>query len=150
MASPRADVDAVGDRMEASMPTNLKSRSIASWVLSCLLALMFVVTGTSKLADVPPSPDNFARWGYSAAFMHSVGAVEVLCGVGILVPRLAPLAALVLLGVMAGAIKTGVVHHEVLHIALPLVLVGLLLGVVYLRRDRVLRRFQREARPPAG
>jgi uncharacterized membrane protein YphA (DoxX/SURF4 family) len=122
------------------MPTDSRSRPIASWVLSGFLALMFIVTGASKLADVPPSPQNFARWGYSTAFMHAVGAVEVLCGIGLLVPRLAPIAALVLLGIMAGALKTGVVHREVLHIALPLVLVGLLLGVVYLRRDVVLRR----------
>ena len=110
----------------------------ASWVLwgvSGLLALMFVVTGGSKLAAVPPSPENFARWGYSTTFMYGIGAVEVLGAIGLLVRRVAPFAAIGLLATMLGALETGVAHHEALHIALPLVLIGLLGVVIYGRRD---------------
>jgi uncharacterized membrane protein YphA (DoxX/SURF4 family) len=127
------------------MAMNSRSKSIASWALSGLLALMFVVTGASKVADVPPSPANFARWGHTPAFMHAVGALELVCAVGLLVPRLAPLAALVLFGLMAGALRTGLVHHEALHIVLPLVLMVLLILVTYLRL-----RFRHKARPTAG
>jgi uncharacterized membrane protein YphA (DoxX/SURF4 family) len=106
-----------------------RPKTIAIWVVSGLLALTFLLTGFGKLAGMPPSPENFARWGYSTTFMRLIGAVEVAGGAALLVPRVAPLAALLLGATMLGAIKTGVVFHEPLHIALPAVLL-VLLGVI--------------------
>ncbi|HEY1693186.1 MAG TPA: DoxX family protein [Polyangiaceae bacterium] len=110
------------------------------WVVSGLLALTFVVTGVSKVASVPPSPENFARWGFSPAFMMGVGAVEIVGAIGLLVPRIAPYAATVLLLTMGGALRTGLVHHESLHIALPIALGALLAYVIYARRGVLLAR----------
>jgi putative oxidoreductase len=110
-----------------------------TWALSALLALLFVVTGSSKLAAIPPSPENFARWGLSPTFMLVIGAVEVLGGLGLLFPRFAPLAALVLIGTMLGALRTGIVFGEMLHVILPAVLLVALATLVYLRRDSLAR-----------
>jgi uncharacterized membrane protein YphA (DoxX/SURF4 family) len=110
-----------------------------TWALSALLALLFVVTGSSKLAAIPPSPQNFARWGLSPTFMHVIGAVEVLGGLGLLFPRFAPLAALVLTGTMLGALRTGIVFGEMPHVILPAVLLVALAALVYLRRDSLAR-----------
>ena len=117
-----------------------KNATTALWVVSGLLALTFVITGVSKVASVPPSPENFARWGFSPGFMMAVGVVEILGSIGLLVPRVAPFAATVLLLTMGGALRTGLVHHEALHIALPTVLGALLAWVIYGRRDVWLRR----------
>ncbi len=116
-----------------------KKRPMGLWVITGLVALTFVVTGGGKLGDVAPSPANFTRWGYSMAFMHAIGAAELLGGLLLLVPRVAALVAVALIGVMLGALRTGVVHGEVPHIVLPLVLIGLLAVIAWRRREPVLR-----------
>ena len=121
----------------------MATTSVGFRVLTALLALTFVLTGGSKLASVAPSPENFARWGFSMTFMYAIGAIEVVGGLALLVPRLSPFAALLLAGTMLGAVRTGVVFHEALHIALPLVLLGLLGVVIYQRRATVLGLFGR-------
>jgi uncharacterized membrane protein YphA (DoxX/SURF4 family) len=124
-----------------------RRKRIALWVLSGVLALTFIVTGGSKIADVPPSPENFARWGYSPTFMHAVGAVEVLGGIALLVPALAAPAALALLCTMAGAVRTGLLHAEKLHVVVPGILIVLLAGVLYGRRAAIMRLLGRSANP---
>jgi uncharacterized membrane protein YphA (DoxX/SURF4 family) len=106
------------------------------WLLAvtALVALTFAVTGSSKLADVAPSPENFARWGYSMTFMHVIGAVEIAGAVGLLLPRLSPFAALGLIATMIGAARTGIVYGEPFHIVVPVVLIALLALIVYGRR----------------
>jgi putative oxidoreductase len=115
-------------------------------LLAGLLALTFLTTGVSKLASIPPSPENFARWGYSPSFMLAIGAVEVLGGVALLVPRVSAVAAAALLVTMLGALRTGIVHGEPLHVALPLVLVVLLSILAYARREPLLRAIGRGER----
>jgi uncharacterized membrane protein YphA (DoxX/SURF4 family) len=112
-----------------------KRKRVALFLLTAFVALLFVVTGASKLGAVPPSPENFARWGFSPAFMYAIGAIEILGGIALLVPRLARFSAVVLIGVMLGAVKTGVAYHEALHIFLPLALIGLLSIILYARRS---------------
>jgi uncharacterized membrane protein YphA (DoxX/SURF4 family) len=106
---------------------------IAMWVLTVLLALLFVVTGTSKILEIKPSPENFARWQLSMNFMHIIGGLEVLGGLGLLIRRLAPLAAVGLILLMAGAVRTGVTFHEPGHIYGPSALIVLLGVVIWLR-----------------
>ena len=59
--------------------------------------------------------------------------VEMAGAIGVLIPRAAPFAAVGLCLLMLGAIRTGVVYEEPLHIALPAVLIALLALVVYVR-----------------
>ena len=109
-------------------------RNLPLWILTGLLALIFVMTGSSKVGSVPPSPANFARWGFSPAFMFLIGAVEIVGAVGLLFRRTAFLASLLLIATMIGALKTGIAYHEALHIILPSVLLILLGAVAYMRR----------------
>lgn len=110
------------------------------WAITLLVAVTFVLTGIGKLASMPPSPENFARWGLSMQMMYAIGALEVLGGLGLLLPRTATLAALGLAATMVGAVRTGVVFHETMHIVLPAVLIVLLLVIAYARRERLVRR----------
>ncbi len=120
-------------------PSTFKTNPTWLKIVIGLLALMFVVTGVSKLASVPPSPQNFARWGYSTGFMYTIGAIEVVCGLALLWPRSAPFAAVVLIGTMFGAIKTGIQFGELMHVFLPAVLIAMLASVIYTHRERFLR-----------
>ena len=96
------------------------------WTLSGLVALTFFAAGVGKVAAVKPSPENFARWGLGPPIMRAVGAAEVLGAIGLLVPRAAPFAAVGLCILMLGAIRTGIIYREPMHIVAPAVLVGLL------------------------
>ena len=106
----------------------------AMWVLTILLAALFVVTGSAKIFEIKPSPENFSRWQLSMNFMHLIGVLEVLGGVGLLIRRLAPFAAVGLILLMMGAVRTGVTFHEPPHIYGPAALAVLLGVLVWLRR----------------
>lgn len=113
------------------------------WTLAVILAAFFLLAGGLKLRGVPSQVDNFAHWGYAGWFLYVVGAVEVAGAVGLLVPRLAGFAALLLGGTMLGAALTHLVHHEMKAVPVPLVILGLLLVVGYARRGPVLAFFER-------
>jgi uncharacterized membrane protein len=106
---------------------------MARKILLGLLTLMFLVTGVSKLAAIAPSPENFTRWGLSLTIMRLIGALEVTGAIGLQIPRLSRAAALGLIALMFGAMRTGILFHEPLHIFLPLALI-VLLGVAAARR----------------
>jgi hypothetical protein len=67
----------------------------------------------------------------------------IMGGLLLLVPRAAAVVAVALIGVMFGALQTGVVHGEVPHIVLPLVLIGLLGVIAWRRRGPALRLLRR-------
>jgi uncharacterized membrane protein YphA (DoxX/SURF4 family) len=90
-----------------------KSNPAFIWVGSVLLSLMFLMAGGLKLIGPQLNPDvraqtadQFAKWGYPEWFLYFVGAVEVVAGLSLLVPRVAWLGAGVLVVLMAGAIYT--------------------------------------------
>jgi putative oxidoreductase len=103
------------------------------WTLSGLVALTFFVAGAGKVGAVEPSPENFARWGLAPAIMRAVGAAEMLGAIGLLIPRAAPFSAVGLCVLMLGAIRTGVIYKEPIHIAVPAVLIVLLALVGWAR-----------------
>jgi len=76
--------------------------------------------------------------------MYLIGAVELVGGIALLVPRISVFPALVLVATMFGALRTGIAYGELLHIALPLVLLILLGVVVYARRDPLVRLVRRK------
>ena len=59
-------------------------------------------------ALVVPAVEMFATIGIGQWFRHVVGALELAGAVGVLIPRLSGLAALGLIGLMAGATLTNV------------------------------------------
>jgi uncharacterized membrane protein len=72
------------------------------WILQALLAALFLFAGGMKLV-VPVIPGPFP-----IEFMRFIGACEVLGAVGLLVPRVSPLAATGLVVIMVGATVTTV------------------------------------------
>ncbi len=113
------------------------------WVLIAILAVFFLVAGGLKLRGAPAQVDNFVHWGYAEWFLYVVGAVEAAGAIGLLMPRLAGFAALLLGSTMLGAALTHLVHHEMKAVPIPLAILGLLAVVGYARRGPVVTLYER-------
>jgi len=99
----------------------------AMWACVIVLAVIFVLVGASKL-EGPGAlrwAERFAQWGYPAATRPVVGVLEILGGLGVLIPRVRRPAAATLLAVMVGALGTHAMQAEFPRLIPPLVLGGL-------------------------
>jgi len=65
-------------------------RTAAIWTIAVVIGLLFVLVGWAKLAG--PSGIGWAvrlsHWGYPAASRYAIGGIEILAGLGLLVPPL--------------------------------------------------------------
>jgi putative oxidoreductase len=117
-----------------SMPVSKPgmARNIAGWILSIVLAFAFLMAGSMKLIGSREMVQLFDQVGVGQWFRYLTGALEVVGGVGVLIPHYSRWAALLLAIVMIGAIIT---HLAVLHSspASPCILLGLALAAAYLR-----------------
>ncbi|HEX4602892.1 MAG TPA: DoxX family protein [Candidatus Angelobacter sp.] len=113
-----------------------KGLKIVMWVVSGLLAALFLVAGLPKLLTPEKILD---KWVYARWFLTFVGTCETLGAIGLLVPRLAALAAGGLSIIMVGAVYTLLTHHMANELPTPIVVFFLLLGVIYLRRKETAR-----------
>src|SRR5882672_11609899 len=80
-----------------------KGRLITLWTLSGLVALAFIGAGGSKLVGDPAMFDKVGLGQWFRYFMYFTGLLEVAAGIGLLIPRYAFYAALLLATVMVGA-----------------------------------------------
>jgi putative oxidoreductase len=80
-----------------------------TWLLQVLLAVLMAGPGTSKFTG-PTWERMFRTWGYPDGFYLVIGAVEVVAGIGLLIPRLTSYSAIVLTIVMIGASATQVLR----------------------------------------
>ena len=109
--------------------------NIVVWVVSALLALVFLGAGFMKLSKSREELAPKMHWvnGASAGQVKAVGLVEVLGALGLILPALTgiapvltPLAALGLFLVMAGAVVVHVKSGDAAKETLPAVVLGLL------------------------
>jgi putative oxidoreductase len=110
-----------------------KGKTIALWIVSILLAAMFLFSGGIKLLHPEQVKPMFVKYGYAAWFATFIGTCEALGALGLLIPRLAALAAAGLAIIMAGAVYTHLNHQEYSHGMVPLVLLIMLVGVCFAR-----------------
>jgi putative oxidoreductase len=111
-----------------------KGKKIALWIVSILLAALFLFAGLTKLLAPGQAKAMFVQVGYAAWFATFIGVCETLGGIGLLVPRLAGVAASGLSVVMVGAIYTVIARqHQPLQAMVPLVTLALLIAVGYAR-----------------
>ena len=113
--------------------TSAKSAHILDWIVRMLLAAAFVSAGGMKLAGVPQFVALFDQIGIGQWFRLLTGTLEVAGGLLVLIPRTAAWGALLLAGVMVGALLT---HLMVIGgNPIPAVILLALAGVVlWLRR----------------
>lgn len=110
-----------------------KGKTIVAWILQILLAGLFVMSSLPKLTGDAETIANFERWGMPGKMYLVIGAFELLGAIGLVIPRLAGLAAAGLILIMAGALVTHLTHNEMSMAPVPLVVMILLGAVVYLR-----------------
>ena len=110
-----------------------KGRSITLWTLSGLVALAFLAAASAKLAGATAMVEEFNRVGLGQWFRYFTAALEVAGGIGLLLPRYAFYAAVLLASVMVGAL---IAHAIVLggSPAAALVLLVLSGSIAYLRK----------------
>jgi putative oxidoreductase len=110
-----------------------KVRVITMWILSGLLALVFLGSGGAKLAGAAAMVELFDKVGRGQWFRYFTGLLEVAGGIGLLIPRYAFYAAGLLAVVMVGAT---IANLTVLGIspAAPAVLLLLSGIIVWLRK----------------
>lgn len=105
---------------------------VAAWAVAILLAAVFAMVGFSKLegASAMRWSERFARWGYRAEARYVVGVLEILGGLGVLIPQSRRAAAALLAPLMIGAMGTHAVNAEFARLIPPLILGGLA-GLLY-------------------
>ena len=108
-----------------------KGQKIAMWIISVLLAALFLFAGLTKLLM---HAKMLAQWVYAPWFLTVVGVCETLGGIGLLIRRVAALAAACLCGIMIGAVYTLVAHHMNKELPTPILVFILLMVVIFLRR----------------
>jgi uncharacterized membrane protein YphA (DoxX/SURF4 family) len=79
--------------------------TVVLWIASGLLAVVMVGPGVQKFTS-PVWERMFRAWGYPDGFYLVIGAIEVIGGVGLLIPRVAAYSAAMLSVVMIGAAIT--------------------------------------------
>lgn len=111
--------------------------SIFLWILQIVLALMFLGIGTQRLTR-PAHQLRRLPWteGYSSAVIRVIGAVELLAGLGLLVPwmthwlpALTPVAACGVAVLMCLAISLHLRRREPQALTLPAILLVMALAV---------------------
>ena len=115
-----------------------------TWLLTIALAILMAGPGTSKFTS-DTWERMFRRWGYPDGFYLVIGAVEVIGGLGLLIPRFASYSAIVLAVVMVGASATQVLRGG--RNGVGEIVFALLLGVIAWLRWRDRLRAPRPATP---
>jgi putative oxidoreductase len=108
--------------------------TIILWVLRVLMAALFLFAALMKLTSQPMMIAEFEHVGLGQWFRYFTGAIELIGGIGVLMPRFSPFAALLLLLVDAGAFvaQATMLHMDWIHT----IVIGLILGtLVYLQGD---------------
>ncbi len=107
-----------------------KTKNIILWTISGLLAVAYLLSGASKLIlDPEGSAEQFQAFGLPAGMATFIGVCEMAGGIGLLIPRLASLAASGLVIIMLGAIYSHVTYTPIV-MALPALVLGSLCGFV--------------------
>jgi putative oxidoreductase len=111
---------------------------MAVWVLSGLLAAMFMFAGMTKLLGAEGDIRDFAAWRYPDWFRLVIGAIEVVSAVLLLIPRAGYLGAAGISGILLWAGYTFVVRvpEESGRAPLTLTLLAMTMVVWYARRDK--------------
>src|SRR6185503_9360206 len=86
--------------------------TIGLWVLQILTAAAFLLAGGAKLIGLPMMVETFETVGVGQWFRYVTGAIEVASAFLLVIPRLSPIGAALLVCTMIGAVLA---HLLVLH-----------------------------------
>jgi hypothetical protein len=108
----------------------------AGRVASAIPALFVLFGAIPKVLVAAPVVEGFKQAGYPENLVLVVGIIELVCSVVYLIPRTRVLGAILMTGVLGGAIATNLRIGDPTLIA-PAILGVLVWGGLYLRDERV-------------
>jgi len=107
-----------------------RGRTIAVRILTIITAAVFAMAGFSKISGAEQMVTAFAAFGFPTWFMTLVGIAEVVGAIGLLLPPIASLAGLGLMGIAGGAFITHIASGDSFGMAVPAIVVFVLATIV--------------------
>jgi putative oxidoreductase len=86
-----------------------KAKNVALWALQILTAAAFFMAGFGALSGAPMMVESFDKIGIGQWFRYVTGGIEVASAILLLIPRLTPVGAALLVCTMTGAVLTHLV-----------------------------------------
>ena len=120
----------------------MSTSSKAVWagrILSALAVLFLVFDTSIKILRLPAAVEGTAKLGWDPNMVVTLGIIESVCLIIYLIPRTAPIGAILWTGYLGGAIATNLRLGNPLftHVLFPTYVAALLWGGLYLRDARV-------------
>lgn len=113
-----------------------KTRNYITWALSLLLAVAFLMAGFMKASGQPEMVEAFTNFGLPDWFRVTIGVIEMLGGVLLVIPALTGMAAFGLSIIMMGAVGSHLLFDP-LAAAIPAFIFFVILTYIYLTRKNV-------------
>ncbi len=112
---------------------------LAGRIITGIVVLFLLFDMTVKLMASPQALEASAKLGFNANQVFSIGLIEVVCLIVYLIPRTAPIGAILWTGYLGGAIVTNLRQGSPLftHILFPTYVAAFIWGGLYLRDRRV-------------
>jgi hypothetical protein len=135
-----ADINREQESMQSDQTTFVsKKRLWTSRILSGLVVLFLIFDGVTKLITIKPVVEGMQKLGYPVPLAPVIGAILLVCVVLYVIPRTAPLGAILLTGYLGGAVASQLrVGMPLLGYTLfPIYVAALAWGGLYLRDSRV-------------
>ena len=124
----------------AAHTTDTSTRTLwAGRILTGIAVAFLVFDAAIKLSGAQAAVDATTQLGYAPHHLLTIGLIEVVCLALYLIPRTAPLGALLWTGYLGGAIATHFRLDNPLltHTLFPIYVAALVWGGLYLRDARV-------------
>jgi DoxX-like family len=124
---------------DSKAPSRKTTRLRAGWIMSGAVVLFLLFDGVAKLILIAPVVEATRQIGYPEDLVRPIGVVVLICAVLYFIPRTAILGAILLTGLLGGAIASKMrVEDPLFSSVLFGVYVGLLAwGGLYLREERL-------------
>jgi hypothetical protein len=125
-----------------------KKRLWAGRIMSGIVVLFLVFDATGKLMVVDPVVKGMAELGYPVPLAPVIGIILLICTALYVIPRTAPLGAMLLTGYLGGAVASQLRIGKPLlgYTMFPIYVAVLAWGGLYLRDSRVRGLFAQRAR----
>jgi hypothetical protein len=136
------------EQMQSDQTAGVSKNGLwASRIMSGIVVLFLVFDGVTKLILTSPVVEGMQKLGYPVQLAPLIGAILLICVVLYLIPRTAPLGAILLTGYLGGAVASQLRLQMPLfgYTLFPIYVAVLAWGGLYLRDNRVRALFARDA-----
>ncbi|MEU6667337.1 DoxX family protein [Streptomyces sp. NPDC046727] len=136
MSETTASVGSTSSATTTASPTGrVRGARVALRSVQVLLALFYgIASALPKLIAHPTAVESFDRIGWGSGAMYTIGALELVGGIALLIPVLQSVAALALSALMVGAFIVQLTAFDGQNAATPLILIAPLALIAWTRR----------------